>query len=200
MTGQSFGRLTVVSRNGGGHTGARWLCRCACGNEVTAYRNNLIAGHQTSCGCFAIEKSTRHGMSKDRLYVNWVQMKGRCLNPKNHKYAQYGGRGVTVCARWLDFANFIQDMGRPPSETHTIDRIDVNGNYEPNNCQWATPTQQMNNRQVSKLITCNGATKTQAQWSYETGIPQQTIYRRLKDGMAPEKALGQRYLTSRVIS
>jgi len=116
-------------------------------------------------------------------------MKQRCLNKSKHKYPQYGGRGITICERWLSFANFYGDMGRKP-ENRTLDRIDVNGNYEPTNCRWATVEQQMNNTTKSRRITCNGETKTLQQWANFVGSKRETIAYRLNAGWPIEKSLG----------
>lgn len=127
------------------------------------------------------EGNTKHGKSKTKIYGAWHNIKQRCLNPNNRFYEYYGGRGIKICDRWLDFANFLADMGEP--EAHlTIDRIDNNGNYCPENCKWATRKEQQNNRRTNKFLTFNGAKKTAMQWSEELGIPHQTICQRIELG------------------
>lgn len=190
MSGQRFGRLLVLKKNGSCSTGAKWLCLCDCGKECTHIRGNLLRGGTVSCGCYALERSTTHGMSGTRLYVNWVQMMKRCKNTKSSKYKNYGARGIKVCDRWLDFSNFYADMGEPPTPKHTLDRINNDGDYEPLNCQWSESITQMNNRTVSRHLTFMGVSRTQAQWSRICETSQQEIYQKLKDGKPLAFALG----------
>lgn len=155
-----FGRLVVIERvptvaTPKGTKHSRWLCLCDCGETSVALGTNLRRGTTRSCGCLALEKiierSTFHGKSGTKVYWTYNTMKSRCLNVSNRKYGQYGGRGIKVCDRWLEsFENFLEDMGEPPTTKHSIDRIDVNGNYEPSNCRWATDTQQARNRRKPK--------------------------------------------------
>lgn len=117
--------------------------------------------------------------TKTRTYYAWRSMRARCKTPSNASWDRYGGRGITVCQRWdLSYDDFVSDMGLAP-EGKSIDRIDVNGNYEPSNCRWATMVEQQNNRSTNKLLTHNGMTKTQAEWAKEVGINQDTLHRRL---------------------
>jgi hypothetical protein len=190
MTNQQFGKLTVIKQNGSCNSGVKWLCICECGNEVTVIRGNLLNGHNTSCGCFAKEVKTTHGMSNTKLYKNWARMLQRCENPKTAKYKSYGERGISVCERWHDFSNFFADIGYPPSDKHTLDRIDNNGNYCPSNVRWADKFQQANNCRSNKYIIVDGDKKTQAEWSRICGISQQNIYLRLKNGWSVKKSLG----------
>lgn len=128
----------------------------------------------------------RHGNCKrsgrTKEYRTWAHMKGRCLNKKDNKFYCYGERGITVCDRWLLFDNFLKDMGMAPSKTHSIDRINNDGDYEPNNCRWATSKQQQSNKSKNVRLLFNGNDRTLAQWSDITGIPRPTLTYRLKKG------------------
>jgi hypothetical protein len=151
MTGKRFGRLVVVEQAGVSTTRkALWLCRCNCGEERIIPGDGLRQGEHVSCGChrrdLTVERNTKHGRYHSKIHIAWTNMLQRCLNPNATKFNNYGGRGITVCERWRSFENFLEDIGDPPSSNLSIDRIDVNGNYEPGNCRWATTVQQRHNR------------------------------------------------------
>ena len=150
LTGMTFGRLTVVSAAPKLGEKARWVCSCSCGGTTSASTSNLRAGLSKSCGCGrkeSLKKKATHGMSGSKEYAVWTAMIQRCSNPKRRDYKHYGGRGIKVCARWVQsFADFLSDLGSRPSGL-TLDRIDVNGDYEPTNCRWATWETQQNNKQ-----------------------------------------------------
>lgn len=151
---QKFGRWSLVNLvECGKHE--KWLARCSCGNEKIVFIENLKRGKSTSCGCLRAEKSSlrckTHGQSRRTAeYRTWAHLKGRCLNPKDDGFKDYGGRGIKVCDRWLSFENFYQDMGsRPPG--HSIERVDVNGNYEPSNCVWLPIKHQARNTRATRF-------------------------------------------------
>ena len=151
ITGQRFGRLSVVRREGSIGAGfAAWKCQCDCGNEVLVDVGRLRAGRTRSCGCLAREcaaaRKRTHGMTGSRAYKTWVMMIQRCTNPRYPNYKNYGARGITVCQRWREsFEAFLADMGNRPSGL-TLDRKDNDGHYEPGNCRWADALTQVRNR------------------------------------------------------
>lgn len=152
MTGRKCGRLTVIAYLGlGDKNQAIWKCLCDCGTFCTANGSGLNKGSIRSCGCIR----RTHGLSKFKIYRTWTNMKARCFNPKEKAYPDYGGRGITVCDRWMKFENFHKDMGDHPLDMF-IERRDVNGNYEPSNCYWATRTQQQRNTRRTPFVMIEG--------------------------------------------
>lgn len=154
LTGQKFGRLTVLRRAGTVNKRTRWECVCDCGNKVIVEAYNLTKGHTQSCGCLQKEAtskaSTTHGMRKTRLYRIWNCMHNRCYYSKYHAYKHYGGRGIVICKEWKDdfkvFADWAFSHGY--ADNLSIDRIDPNGNYSPNNCRWVTMETQNKNKRA----------------------------------------------------
>lgn len=187
MTGQTFGFLHVIRRNGNyrNTTRAAWLCRCQCGNETTVAGDNLRLGKSKSCGCQLGGKVT-HGKTGTSIFHRWTHMIQRCTNPKNKAWKHYGGRGIRVCERWLTFENFLEDMGEPPEDL-SIDRINNDGNYEPGNCRWATWSQQTRNqrqRTMKKYATSKGP-MTIYEIMEETGLTHPAVSYRIKVGYSP---------------
>lgn len=196
LTGRVFGRLTVLSM---GKKNGRTACTslCECGNETVSYPCQLLKGRKKSCGCWHLERlaqnMTTHGKSYSKTYSAWAGMVQRCTNPKIHNFRRYGGRGISVCGKWLSFEGFFEDMGDCPERTMSLDRIDVNGNYEPSNCRWATVLEQANNRRDNVNITFNGKTLTVTAWAIELGMCRGTLNNRLfRFGWPVEKALTQK--------
>lgn len=202
LTGQKIGRLTVLSRTE--HKDRpRWNCVCDCGKEIVLPTEQLRNGTK-SCGCYRSEwakgKSTKHGSCKrsgrDRLYGVWNMMKQRCVNPNNAAYKNYGGRGITVCEEWQksykSFMDWAVENGYDKDAKHgecTIDRIDNNKGYSPDNCRFVSSKEQARNTRTNRLITFCGETKTLADWGDKTGINPTTIQFRLKSGWTLEEAL-----------
>jgi hypothetical protein len=155
LEGKRFGRFTVISLSGRSNQGQlKWLCLCDCGKEKRVDGYNLTHGLSTSCGCYRDELVSTHGKCYSLEYSSWVSMISRCTDPNRPFYKHYGGRGITICDRWREsFEAFYKDMGDRPSLDYSIERLDVNGNYEPLNCVWATQSQQMRNVRITKRNT-----------------------------------------------
>lgn len=189
-----IGKLTVISRAENDSKGrARWLCQCECGNTTTVPGYDLRSGHVKSCGCSRVEvsqaKAFRHGKTGTRTFNVWNQMRQRCHSPGHPHFADYGGRGISVCERWRDsFADFLADMGEAP-DAMTLERQENNGNYEPSNCVWATRTAQARNRRSSRQVTIDGITTCVAGWADISGTPATKIINRLNAGWEPKEAI-----------
>lgn len=202
LTGKQFGRLTVVSLNSFVEKSfpsaknkriACWLCRCQCGDMIVVMAPNLRSGNTKSCGCLATDvtrqRFTTHGMTDSAEYGIWCKMIGRCCNPNDRAYADYGGRGVRVCHRWREsFAAFYEDMGDRP-KGKTLDRIDNDGDYCPDNCRWATRKEQNRNSRKNVLLTFSGRTQCIGTWAEERGMKLRTLWARLNRGWSVDRAL-----------
>lgn len=185
LSGHQFGNLKAIEQSENHCGRVAWKCICDCGNIVIVTSKYLIDGTTSSCGCLRrqITGNLRktHGMSKTRLYKTWKNMKTRCDNFKCVEYKDYGGRGIKYCNEWQKFISFYEwAVSNGYKSNLTIDRIDVNGNYEPSNCRWATNSQQAQNIRKTMNVTYNGITKTIHEWSKETGIRAKTLYDRNK--------------------
>ena len=177
LSGQRFGMLTVVEYLGE----SKWLCTCDCGGATRTGTGHLQSGNSKSCGCrkraVLGESTTKHGMAGTRTHYVWKGMLTRCRNPNSPRYADYGGRGITVCERWLSFENFLADMGQRPAGL-TLDRIDNDGPYSPDNCRWVSRSAQNLNKR--NTVRVNGVPlKTIA---VERGVSYHTLYDRLVHG------------------
>lgn len=190
LTGQTFGRLTVLEL-AARHPkqGLLWHCRCSCGAHLLVMSVSLRSGNTRSCGCLSREgaaqrataRNFKHGATTGGApfwHQRWAAMMARCHDPANKRYPRYGGRGIVVCDRWHDPVNFHADMGDPPPG-HTLDRIDNDGPYSPENCRWADAITQARNRSNVRQITYNGVTLTMQEWANKIGIDQSTLNRRL---------------------
>jgi len=198
LTGQVFGNLTALRRAGSlprknGGAFALWLCRCTCGQEVVCRGDKLRKGNLKSCAVnghrwiyrrpattAALTRSERH---------SWEKMWQRCADKKHKGYKNYGGRGITICERWKSFANFLEDMGKKPAPDYTIERIDVNGNYEKTNCRWAAKAEQRRNMRRSVYVELDGKRKLLIDVVSELGLKRSIVYGRLKNGWTLENAL-----------
>jgi hypothetical protein len=203
LAGKRFGILTVIEqvekRNKNGQI--IWLCKCSCGKEVLVLGHLLRKYRTRSCGCLRAEISSignrTHGRSKDRVYRTYHTMLKRCLDKMHKQYKGYGGRGITVCDRWREsFENFFEDMGIPPTDKHQIDRINNNGNYEPNNCRWVTNKENCRNKRNCKMLSYRGITKSLPEWAEDANILRSTLYARLyRSNWSIEKALNTPVIT-----
>ena len=199
--GDKFGRLTVIAESAEPYSGENnriLICICICGAEKPVAAKDLVACHTQSCGCYKRDRTSEthfiHGEGHNDVrtpeYSAYAEMKRRCFDEDRPGYKNYGGRGITVCERWLEsYLNFLEDMGRRPTSRHSLDRIDTNKSYSPDNCRWATKKVQNNNRRSNRILEFRGEQKTLMEWSEITGIKRQAIEKRLVRGWDIERAL-----------
>ena len=208
LTGQRFGRLTAIKFMGTNKRGrAEWLCRCDCGTEKVINASNLGNGNTVSCGCLREENRRKlpmsHGESRTRLYKIWSGMISRCCNPNAHEYENYGGRGVKVCDEWRKyepFRDWAMANGFDKTATKkecTLDRVDVNGDYEPSNCRWVDMKTQNRNTRGNVLITYKGETHCMSEWAEIAGLKYITFQHRLYAGWSMEEAMNTPLLYTR---
>lgn len=187
-----FGRLTfkeVLPALRGGTRYGVFVCDCGAVKEMSI--PNVAMGKSISCGCFAREatgdRARTHGMTGTPEYRSWRAMWNRCTNEKLERYPRYGGRGIRVCDRWKSFENFYADMGPRPSAKHSLERDEVDGNYEPGNCRWATTKEQSRNTSTNLFVKYRGERKCVADWCEQLGIPYSTFIQRLRRGIPLEQ-------------
>jgi hypothetical protein len=189
LIGKRFGKLIVlkfIDTDKYGHK--EWLCNCDCGKQIIVRADSLKSKNTQSCGCLKFGNSLKHGYTGSPTYLVWCAMIQRCNNSKNRAYKDYGGRGITVCKRWLKFENFLEDVGEI-SEGLTLDRIDNNDNYCKENCRQATRKEQARNTTRNINITFNGKTQCLIDHCNELNLKYSTIFSRISRGWLPEKAL-----------
>ena len=191
LTGKKFGRLTVMRRTSNKKTRTYWHCKCDCGKEIDVCASHLSSSKTVSCGCSSAERiaelNKTHGMSKTILYKKWCEMKKRCFNKSTASYSSYGGRGITVCDEWKDdFLSFYNwAMSNGYSNGLSIDRIDVNGNYEPSNCRWVDNKTQSLNKRNTIYIELFGAKTTLFECCEYAQVDYKRAYRKYKNGKQP---------------
>jgi len=193
LTGQRFGRLIVLEKTiKRKNRNVVWKCLCDCGVIIFVRSDSLKSGITKSCGCFnkdrLKESNYKHGMHKTKIYKIWQTMMQRCYNQNNSAYHNYGGRGIKVCKRWHDFNNFYADLG-DPEVGYSLDRIDNNGDYTPENCRWATRKEQARNRRSNKFLKYNGKIICLSEALEENGVKHDVFYHRIRLGWSIEKAL-----------
>lgn len=195
ISGEVFGRLTahrVVRRNK--HNQLIWSCTCECGNETEALGFLLRRGETQSCGCLKRETiakvNYRHGRTRTKIYAIWHSMMQRCYDNNSHAYQRYGGRGIEVCDKWKSFDGFYADMGEKP-DGMSLERINNDGNYSPDNVVWASDKAQANNRRSNVVLEYQGRKQTMQQWADESGVKIGTIWARLHRGWTVERAISE---------
>jgi hypothetical protein len=206
LTGQRFGRLVVLGWAGHSKPNAAWVCRCDCGGEKLALSHNLKSLRTRSCGCLNLENLSNSGSADfcardTKMHPEhkvWGQMIRRCHNPTERRFADYGGRGISVCDRWRygengthGFMCFMTDMGSRPSPKHTIDRVNNNLGYSPDNCEWRTRTEQVRNRRNTIMIVYQDREMSLAEACEIAGVPLRVASSRLRNGMAADLVLSQ---------
>lgn len=202
LTGRRFNRLTVIKRDLNpqqGRVRTKWICKCDCGKIISVVSTDLLRGHTQSCGCYQKcqaskslteikSRNPNFHKTKAKAYRIWRGMLRRCNNPKTPFYFYYGGRGIKVCKRWLEYDCFLADMGEPGKQD-TLDRIDTNGDYCPENCRWVTIQEQCNNRNSNLTIWYNGKKYTGIQFSKEFDIPYYYVCALYKKGMSGDNII-----------
>lgn len=198
LRGEVYGHLTVVSRSDdhifpSGQRARMWRCKCDCGNMIIVDGRNLRSGHTQSCGCIRSERKIKHGDclsgKQPRMYRIWAGMRARCNSPNSVHYKEYGARGISVCEEWRDYSKFKEwAIKNGYEDSLTLDRIDVNGDYSPENCRWASWRTQQNNSRRNVVIEHGGQRHTLSEWAEIYGIPYKTFWYRIRSGWSFDKA------------
>lgn len=193
LNGLVFGDLEIVRRNGKDSGGnVLWLCKCSCGNLDSFRGSHLYSGAVERCRRCKGKATRKHGdasYTQAAEYHVWEAMIGRCTNPRHQSFVYYGARGISVCQRWMEYANFISDMGRRPTPKHTLDRIDNNNGYEPSNCRWALWKEQLRNTRRNRMIAFRGKTQCLSAWAEEVGLSASVIRKRIDSNWPLEEAM-----------
>lgn len=197
LTGRRIGRLTVIEETDERRSGSVvWLCECDCGTRKRISAQCLKSGRVLSCGCYNKEKDLRHGLSHTRLHHAWESLIDRCTNPNSKEYPNYGGRGIKVCNEWLNSFEAFMDWAyrngfdeTAPRGKCTIDRIDVNGNYEPSNCRWTDMKVQCRNRRNNVIVECDGESHCLSEWAEILGVSYSMLVNRYDRGWKPEEII-----------
>lgn len=186
-----FGKLVALEEDGRIGTNVAWICKCDCGNTRRIKANSLLSGNSRSCGCGRIEAITKHNGTNTKLFNVWRNIKERCTNENYKTYNNYGGRGIKVCDEWLLSYEAFKEWAISSGyrEGLTIDRIDVNGNYEPSNCRWATQRQQARNKRNNVFLEFDGKRQCLMDWSAELGVKYNTLSWRRSQGWSTEEIL-----------
>jgi hypothetical protein len=189
LIGKRFGKLKVIKQTWKDKWGkSRWLCKCDCGNKTIVLANSLKRNHTKSCGCLVTKYGPRKDGKELKEYRLWINMIQRCINPNHKYYSFYGGRGIMVCERWMEFPNFLEDMGESPPRFQ-IDRIDNNGDYCKENCRWVTSKINCRNRRNNNMKTYKGRTQCLTAWAEEMNINENTLRKRFDLDWTTEMAL-----------
>lgn len=192
LTGKKYHDLVVIGKHvvRNKWKQLQWLCRCKCGEEVITTGIALRNNNKKSCGCARGEKRVTHGMTHSAEYKTWQAVLQRCHNKKSTNYENYGGRGILVCARWANsFENFYEDMGPKPGPEYSIERDNTEWHYEPDNCRWATVSEQLNNKRDNVKFEYGGFVKTVTQLAQDAGLKRTTLDYRLRRGASIEEAM-----------
>jgi hypothetical protein len=187
LTGKRFGMLQAIELHDapGSRKALRWRCLCDCGATVLIGGDSLRTGNSQSCGCVRKQRFanmiTKHGGHGTPEYIAWQGMLDRCHNPKNKRYHRYGMRGIGVCDRWRhSFDNFLADMGKKPSAFHSIDRVENDGNYHPNNCRWATKSEQANNTSTNRVLDICGQKLSVSDAARAMGVDRNSLWKKVR--------------------